>query len=78
MAKSTNTPKKAEPDFLIGNNGTMVALTPMTAKARKACGDGTVAFEDWQLMGGSIMVDHRMADDLLEHLRDDGFIIAEE
>ncbi len=78
MAKNSNTLKKAEPDFLVGNNGTMVALTPMTPKARKACEDGTISFEEWQVMAGSIMVDHRMADDLLEHLRDDGFIIAKE
>ena len=67
-----------EADFLVANYGSMVALSPMTAKAREACGDGTIAFEDWQVMGGSIMVDHRMAVDLFDHLRDDGFIIAEE
>ena len=67
-----------EADFLVANYGSIVALSPMTAKAREACGDGTIAFEDWQVMGGSIMVDHRMAVDLLDHLRDDGFIIAEE
>jgi hypothetical protein len=78
MARDTHTLAKAEADFLTANCGTMVALTPMTPKARKACGDGTVAFEDWQMMGGSIMVDHRMAEDLIHHLRDDGFIIAEE
>lgn len=65
-------------DFLVGNCGSMVALSPMTAKAREACGDGTIVFEDWQMMGGSIMVDHRMAEDLVEHLRDDGFTVADE
>ena len=30
------------------------------------------------MIGGSIMVDHRVADDLLEHLREDGFTIADE
>ena len=69
---------RAEADFLVANYGSMIALSPMTAKARKACDDGTISFEDWQVMGGSIMVDHRMAGDLIEHLRDDGFIIAEE
>ena len=65
-------------DFLIANHGSMIALSPMTAKARGACGDGTIAFEDWQVVGGAIMVEHRMADDLLENLRDDGFTIADE
>ena len=65
-------------DFLIANYGSMIALSPMTAKARGACGDGTIAFEDWQVIGGAIMVDHRVADDLLENLREDGFTIADE
>ncbi len=65
-------------DFLIANYGSMIALSPMTAKARGACGDGTIAFEDWQVIGGAIMVEHRVADDLLEHLREDGFSIADE
>ena len=65
-------------DFLIANYDSMIALSPMTAKARGACGDGTIAFEDWQVVGGAIMVEHRMADDLLENLRDDGFTIADE
>ncbi len=65
-------------DFLIANYGSMIALSPMTAKARGACGNGTIAFEDWQVIGGAIMVDHRMADDLLETLREDGFAITDE
>ena len=65
-------------DFLVADYGSIIALSPMTAKARGACGDGTIAFEDWQVMGGSIMVDHRMAGDLLEHLQADGFTITDE
>ena len=56
----------------------MVAVTPISADANKACDTGVIYYEDWQVMGGSIMVDHRMAVDLLDHLRDDGFIIAGE
>ena len=69
---------RAEADFLVANYGNMVALSPMTAKARKACEDGTISFEGWQVMAGSIMVDHRMADDLVQCLRDDGFTIGQE
>lgn len=72
------TSAKAEADFTIANYGGVIALSPMTARAREACGDGTIAFENWQVMGGSIMADHRMAQDLIEHLRDDGFVIADE
>ena len=69
---------KTDADFLIGNLGSMVALTPMTPKARGACGNGTIIFEDWQKLGGSIMVDHHMAGDLLDNLQADGFTVAEE
>jgi hypothetical protein len=67
-----------EADFLVANYGNMVAITPMSADANKACDVGVIDYEEWQVVGGSIMVDHRMAVDLLDHLRDDGFIIAEE
>jgi hypothetical protein len=67
-----------EADFLVANYGSMVAITPRSADANKACDVGVIDYEEWQVVGGSIMVDHRMAVDLLDHLRDDGFIIAEE
>jgi hypothetical protein len=67
-----------EADFLVANYGSMVAITPISADANKACDVGVIDYEEWQVVGGSIMVDHRMAVDLLDHLRDDGFIIAEE
>jgi len=69
---------KTNADFLVGNLGSIVALTPMTPKAMGACDDGTINFEDWQVLGGSIMVDHRMADELLDNLQADGFTTAEE
>ena len=67
-----------EVDFTIANYGSIVAITPMSANALEACEDGTIAFESWQMMCGSIMVDHRIAADLIENLRDDGFLIANE
>jgi len=69
---------RSEADFLVANYGSMMAITPISADANKACDTGVIAYEPWQLTGGSIMVDHRMADDLIQHLRDDGFTIAEE
>ncbi len=65
-------------DFLVGDYGGMWSLTPMTHTAREACEDGTIAIESWQMLGGSVMVDHRMASDLVQSLQDDGFVIAEE
>ncbi len=67
-----------EADFLYANYGSMVALSPMSADANKAVDAGLIDYEEWQLLGGSIMVDRRMAQDLIDHLRDDGFVVAEE
>ena len=69
---------KDEADFLVANYGSMISITPISADANKACDVGVIDFEEWQLMGSSIMVDHRMANDLIDRLRDDGFVIAEE
>ena len=69
---------QVEPDFTFANQGSMMAITPMSAKANEACDTGVIAYESWQVMGGSIMVDLRMAEDLIEHLREDGFIVNEE
>ena len=76
MMREDITSRKA--DFLVANYSSMVALSPMSADANKAVDAGLINYEEWQLMGGSIMVDHRMADDLIENLRDDGFVVAEE
>ena len=67
-----------ETDFLIVDYGSMVAVTPISADANKAVDAGLIAFDEWQLMGGSIMVDCRMAGDLLENLQADGFSIEDE
>ncbi len=67
-----------EPDFLIADYGGIVAVTPMSADANKAVDAGVIDYEEWQLMGCSIMVDHRAADGLLDHLRGEGFTISAE
>jgi len=76
IQKSDSVPKT--PDFTIANLGGIVALTPISADANKACDVGVIAYEDWQVMGGSIMVERRYAADLVEDLRDDGFVVADE
>ena len=69
---------KEQADFLVADYGTVIALSPISAIAREACSDGTIAFESWQMMGGAIMVDHRIGADLIESLRDDGYLIADD
>ena len=67
-----------EPDFLVAHCGSMVAVTPISADANKAVDVGLIEYEEWQLQGATIMVDHRMADDLTHRLKDYGFVVAEE
>jgi len=61
-------------DFLIANLGGMIALSPISHEAKDVC----IGFESWQMMGGSIMVDHRMAPDLIENLQEEGYSVVEE
>ena len=61
-------------DFLIANLGGLIAITPISPEAKDVC----IGFESWQMMGGSIMVDHRMAPDLIENLQNDGYSVVEE
>lgn len=67
-----------EPDFVFGITGNMVGLTPMSAGANKAVDAGLISYEDWQLMGATIMVDHRMFPDLKQSLEDQDFTVIEE
>jgi hypothetical protein len=70
---------KDEADFLVAKMpGGIVALTPISADANKACAAGIIDYEEWQVIGGSIMVDPRLADDLICRLQEDGFTVAEE
>ena len=68
----------AETDFLVANLGSMFGVTPISANANKAVDAGLIDYDDWQLWGTTIMVDPRYAGDLVEHLREDGFVVAEE
>ena len=70
--------QQPEVDFTIANLGSIVAFTPISADANKACDAGLIAYEEWQIMGGSIMVEQRCAADLIQNLRDDGFVITDE
>jgi hypothetical protein len=69
---------KTDTDFLVGNLGSIVAVTPISADANKAVDAGLIDYDDWQMVGGSIMVDCRMAGDLLDNLCGTGFSIADE
>ncbi len=67
-----------EPDFSTANYGNMTALSPRSNKAYQAIVEGLIAFEDWHEHAGSILIDRRMADDVIANLRRDGFTVAVE
>jgi hypothetical protein len=67
-----------EADFTTANLGSLIAITPLSARANAMVDNGDIAFESWQMMGGSIMVDHRYGLDLIESLIDDGYQIVPE
>jgi hypothetical protein len=52
-------------NFEIINCGNITSITAKTKKAAKWINDN-VYFEAWQVQGRSIMVDSRMAEDIIE------------
>lgn len=66
-------PKDA--DFTISNQGSIVMFYPRSQDAHDWV-DDNVGLEDWQWLGGGFACEHRMAGDLIEGIRDAGFVIA--
>jgi hypothetical protein len=52
-------------NFEISNCGNITSITAKTKKAAKWINDN-VYFETWQVQGRSIMIDSRMAEDIIE------------
>jgi hypothetical protein len=61
-------------DVLVEDYGTITAITPMTKRARDWIGEN-VDHEDWQIMGGSLMIEPRYADEILDAMEDEDFTI---
>jgi hypothetical protein len=66
--------KKATPDVLAANEGTVFVFTPLT-KAAKEWFEENVAYEPWQKLGAAIVVDHRFAWGLGQGLKDAGLVM---
>lgn len=67
----------ASPDVLVSNHGSVVGFVFMSPAAQD-WRDESMAWEPWQVMGGAIMVDHRMAQAILAGLADAGLSLGEE
>ena len=59
-------------DFLVFECGNGTCLTPLSEKARNACQD-RIGVEPWNWMFGSVVVDDRIASDLITNLKAGGF-----
>ena len=64
------------PDLRVDTHGTVVLLTPLTAKARRWI-DNNVEIEPWQLFGDVIAVEPRCVDGLIAGAIQDGLEIEQ-
>jgi hypothetical protein len=53
------------------NQGSICTFTPVDAKEKKWVEDN-LSIEPWQWQGGSLVVDHRMAHDIVDFMQEQG------
>jgi len=58
-------------DFVVSNNGSTWSFKPVSEAAKKEV--ELMGIEGWQWIGKSFHVDHRLASQLADQLRNDGF-----
>lgn len=61
-------------DVEISDQGTVITFTPLTTRARFWFNEN-VEFESWQWLRGTLAVDHRPAQGLIDGLSEGGFRI---
>lgn len=66
---------RQQPDFTITNHGSVWSFQPHTEAAQEWL-DEHVEAEDWQFVGPSLCVDHRLAYALAEGIAEAGFTIS--
>ncbi len=62
-------------DIIVNDQGSVVTFQPVSVAAKEWFNDNVEA-EDWQWLGPVLGVDHRMAQNLLDGLVNEGFEIA--
>ena len=63
-----------ETDFLVTTHGSVWTFQPLTEIAKNFTGTD-LDVQDWQWMGPAFGVDHRVAQQLLSALEDEGFVM---
>ncbi len=73
------TEQAIEPDFITANHGSLLSIIAISDRAKEGLDAGDlIAYEDWQRLDDSIMVDYHMGIDLFHHLIGDGFVLQDE
>ena len=63
-----------EIDFLVCPQGSIWTFEPVTERAKEFTGTG-LDVQSWQWIGPAFGVDHRLANDLVTALNDEGFVL---
>jgi hypothetical protein len=64
-----------DPDFYFDDQGSLIGLTPRSSAAHDWI-DENLSVESWQRLGPAIMIDHGMAQTVLEAIEADGFTLS--
>lgn len=62
-------------DIHVINHGSVIALRPMTPTANDWI-ESNLCLESWQWFGGSIVIDPRYAESILDEMANDGLAIG--
>ncbi len=65
-----------DPEILINRESSLTRITPLTAEARDWV-EANCQWEEYQKLGGSYVCDWRMADPIIEAMREAGFEVEE-
>lgn len=63
-----------ETDFLVRPHGTIWLFDPVSERAKKFTGTD-LDVQDWQWIGPAFTVDHRLANDLIAALEEEGLTV---
>ena len=61
-------------DFLVRPHGTIWTFEPLNERAKNFTGTD-LDVQSWQWLGNAFGVDHRVANDLVSALEDEGFVL---
>jgi hypothetical protein len=73
-ASSITESRRTAADVSVENQGSVIVLQPLTKKAKMWI-DENVSSEPWQWVGNGLVIDWRMAEELVDAMREEGLIL---